>query len=86
MFRASEAPEHPIILAHGLFGFESLHLAGPHLPGLQYWRGIIEALRAQRVEVFTVSVPPSATIEERAATLAESIEKKVGPRSINIIA
>jgi hypothetical protein len=32
-----DAPKHPIILAHGLLGFDELHLAGTLLPGIEYW-------------------------------------------------
>ncbi len=45
-----EAPKHPIILAHGLLGFDELHVAGHLLPGLKYWRGITDALAAKGVE------------------------------------
>ncbi|SPQ26630.1 adc9743a-b0b7-420c-a1ba-15d6cb268339 [Thermothielavioides terrestris] len=43
-----ETPKHPIVLAHGLLGFAELKLAGsllPGIPGIQYWRGIKEALK-----------------------------------------
>ncbi|KAK5109324.1 hypothetical protein LTR62_007093 [Meristemomyces frigidus] len=81
-----QVPKHPIILAHGLLGFEELHLAGPNLPGLRYWYGITEALAARGVEVITATVPASATIEERAARLAETIERKANGKAVNIIA
>src|ERR1700744_4282817 len=36
-------PEHRIVLAHGLMGFDELHLLpGNLLPGITYWRGIKE--------------------------------------------
>ena len=42
-----KTPKHPIILAHGLLGFDELHLEGAALrgfglPGIRYWRGISE--------------------------------------------
>lgn len=80
------APKHPVVLAHGLLGFDELHLAGPYLPGVQYWRGIREALSAQGVEVVTASVPPSSSIEERAEELARDIETGARGRDVNIIA
>jgi len=79
-------PKNPIILAHGLLGFEELHIAGPNLPGLHYWRGITEALAAKGVEVITAVVPPSGSIERRAAKLAEDIERKANGKAVNIIA
>ena len=80
------APKHPVVLAHGLLGFDELRLAGRFLPSVQYWRGIREALSAQGVEVITASVPPSATIEERAEELARDIEIGARGRDVNIIA
>lgn len=81
-----ETPKNPIILAHGLLGFEELHLAGANLPGIQYWRGIREALAAKGIEVITAVVPPSGSIEARAERLAEDIDRKAHGKAVNIIA
>nr|POE79922.1 lipase 2 [Quercus suber] len=81
-----QAPTHPIILAHGLLGFDELHLAGRFLPGIQYWYGIRQALAAKGIEVITAEVPPSGSIEKRAQRLAEVIERKAEGRAVNIIA
>ena len=83
---AYQAPKHPIILAHGLLGFDELHVAGPYLPGVEYWRGIKEALAAKDIEVITATVPPSGRIEVRAERLAESIERQASGKAVNIIA
>ncbi|KAI9718505.1 MAG: hypothetical protein M1828_006688 [Chrysothrix sp. TS-e1954] len=80
------APRNPILLAHGLLGFSSLHLLGKSLPGIHYWRGISEALRAHNVEVFTARVPAFAGIEERAAKLGEVVEEVASGRGVNVIA
>lgn len=53
---------------------------------MQYWRGIKEALTAQGVEVITATVPPSASIEERAEELARDIEAGARGKDVNIIA
>ncbi|TPX12208.1 uncharacterized protein E0L32_007094 [Thyridium curvatum] len=68
-----DAPRHPIVLAHGLLGFSELRLAGDYLPAIQYWHGIQAALEAQGARVITASVPPSGTIEQRAAKLSDDI-------------
>jgi len=81
-----DCPKHPIILAHGLLGFDELHLAVPNLPGIQYWRGITEALSTKGIEVITAAVPASGSIEARAAKLGESIAQKAHGKSVNIIA
>lgn len=82
----TDAPKHPVVLAHGLLGFDELRLAGPYLPGVQYWRGIKEALSAKGIEVITATVPPSASIEERAEALAREIEVGARGKDVNIIA
>jgi triacylglycerol lipase len=82
-----ETPKNPIILAHGLLGFDELHVTGlPGVPGIKYWYGISEALAAKGVEVITAEVPPSGRIEVRAQRLAEVIERKANGKSVNIIA
>ncbi|KAF7874241.1 hypothetical protein EAF04_002913 [Stromatinia cepivora] len=79
-------PKHPIVLAHGLFGFDEFRIAGNLLPAVQYWRGITDALRAKGIEVIMTSVPASGSIEERAAVLGEDIAAKANGKSVNIIA
>lgn len=75
-----------MILAHGLLGFDELRLAGSVLPGIQYWRGIREAMLAKGIEVIVAAVPPSGSIEARAARLGETIAEKAAAKSVNIIA
>lgn len=67
-------------------GFDELRLAGPYLPGVQYWRGIKEAFAAQEIEVITATVPPSGSIEARAEELARDIEIGARGKDVNIIA
>ena len=81
-----QVPKNPIVLAHGLLGFDEIHPAGSILPGIQYWSGIVDALAKKNVEVITVAVPPSECIEVRAQRLAEAIERSAGGRAVNIIA
>ncbi|RJE25835.1 Triacylglycerol lipase [Aspergillus sclerotialis] len=80
------SPKHPIVLAHGLFGFDELRLAGPYLPGVKYWRGIREALEMKGMKVITATVPPSGSIEARAEELARDIAIGAGGKDVNIIA
>lgn len=81
-----QAPKHPVVLAHGLLGFDELYLAGKFLPGLQYWRGIKEALNANNIEVITTSVSASGSIEQRAMALMKDIKAKAHGKTVNIIA
>jgi triacylglycerol lipase len=80
------SPKYPIVLAHGLLGFDELRLAGKWLPGVQYWRGIKEAMRAHDIEVITTHVPTTGSIVERAQALHEDIRTKAAGKNINIIA
>lgn len=81
-----DAPKHPVVLAHGLLGFDELRLAGKWLPGVQYWRGIREALQHAGVEVVTTSVPTTGSIRDRAEALHEQIRDKAHGKDVNIIA
>lgn len=67
-------------------GFDELRLAGKYLPGVQYWRGIKDALSMKGVEVFTASVPASGSIEERGEALMSEIKEAAAGRQVNIIA
>lgn len=79
-------PKYPIVLAHGLMGFDELRLAGKYLPGVQYWRGIKEAMHKNDIEVITTSVPTTGSIKQRAQALLEQLNEKAAGRSVNIIA
>jgi hypothetical protein len=81
-----QAPKHPIILAHGLLGFDEIRPLGANTRGIEYWYGIKQALAAKGIEVITASVPPSETIEVRAQRLAEDIAEQAGGKAVNIIA
>ncbi|KAI9797197.1 MAG: hypothetical protein M1833_005606 [Piccolia ochrophora] len=81
-----ETPKNPVVLAHGLLGFDELHLAGSFLPGVQYWRGITEALTAKGIQVITASVSASGSIEGRADGLGREILQKANGKSVNIVA
>ena len=74
------------MLAHGLLGFDELHLAGKYFPGVQYWRGIKEAMQMKGINVITASVPASGSIEERAEELRKDIAAEAKGRMVNIIA
>lgn len=81
-----KTPKNPIVLSHGLFGFDTLQLfPWSFIPPLQYWRGINEALQANSCKVIVTAVPPSASIEKRAEALARSIEQRAGGQSVNIV-
>ncbi|KAH0004979.1 alpha/beta-hydrolase, partial [Aureobasidium melanogenum] len=72
-----DTPKNPIILAHGLLGFEELNIVPKAVaPGIQYWRGIREALAAKGIEVITATVPSSGSIEARAQKLTCGLDSR----------
>ncbi|KAG0138069.1 hypothetical protein HOY82DRAFT_476642 [Tuber indicum] len=79
------APDNPIVLCHGLLGFDELRLAGNYLPVIRYWRGVTEAFNANNIEVILTSVPASGSIEVRAKALAECIRLRAKGRNVNMI-
>src|SRR5262245_40300728 len=72
---------HPIVLAHGWGEF---HRLIPEELGYGYFRGIPAGLRASGHTVHVVRVPPTASIERRAAQLELQI-KQLDAR-VNIVA
>jgi triacylglycerol lipase len=73
---------HPILLAHGLAGFDAVGISGLRLA---YFRGVAERLRAAGVEVHVLRVSPVATIAERAQQLCEQVRRLPAER-FNIVA
>ena len=73
---------HPIVLAHGVLGFDQIQLAGKrHV----YFRGVPERLRIMGVEVHRPRVPAVASVEIRAQKLAEAI-RALPAKKVNLIA
>lgn len=79
------APKHPLVFCHGLFGFDSIGLAGVKPLSFSYWIGVEEALQAMGAEVMIGRVPASASIEERAKVLCQLIGERFPGREVNLI-
>lgn len=79
---AKKHTEHPIVLAHGWLGFDTLAL-----PGIQgeYFRGVRQRLEREGNQVFVPRVSPVAGIRTRAEQLAEQLER-IDAERLNIIA
>src|SRR3954453_11519957 len=73
----------PIVLAHGLFGFNQIGLG--RLTLAAYFRGIPEWLRASGNQVLVTKVPPIAGIEARAKRLGEQIATAFPDESVHVI-
>ncbi|KAG8991456.1 hypothetical protein FRB94_008858 [Tulasnella sp. JGI-2019a] len=73
------APRHPIVLVHGLFGYDTLF-------GITtYWHDIPEALAAAGAEVLVARVPSTSSVETRASHLAAQIASIYSGRSVHLI-
>jgi triacylglycerol lipase len=84
-FRSRRAlPEKPtpVVLTHGILGFDELKLGGKRT---HYFRGVAERLRALGTEVHVVRLPPAGSIAARAETLADSVRGLPVSR-VNVIA
>lgn len=81
-----DTPKSPIVLAHGLMGFDELRLVGKLLPGIKYWRGITDAYQQNQISCYTTAVPSTGSIEERAMALHEQIKAKATGKDVNIVA
>ncbi len=73
---------YPILLAHGLLGFESIGI-GPLKQ--DYFRGVSDHLEGCGNQVIKARVPGTASIEKRAEHLAAAIRDAPG-RRVNVIA
>jgi triacylglycerol lipase len=81
---ARHAPRlrHPVVLAHGVFGFDEIAVAGRRH---QYFRNIAEELAGSDLEFYRPRVPPVAPIAVRAQMLVALLRELPGDR-FNVIA
>jgi triacylglycerol lipase len=73
---------HPIVLAHGVLGFDQIELGGKRH---SYFAGVPERLRGMGIEVHRPVVPPVASVASRAEKLAEAI-RALPAKKVNVIA
>lgn len=75
----------PVVLCHGLFGFDKISYERfPNLH-IHYWHGVADALRKLGTEVVVAKVAKSGSISMRAQQLHEIIEKTLPGREVNLI-
>lgn len=79
--RRPAASRYPLVLAHGWGGIDRI---GPFPLGYSYFRGIPAALRGAGQTVYVARVPPTASIDLRAAALARQV--RALDTRVNIIA
>ncbi|MFL5322368.1 MAG: lipase family alpha/beta hydrolase [Myxococcaceae bacterium] len=81
---AKRAPRvrYPVVLAHGIMGFDELKL-GP--AGAAYFRGVRPRLEAMGSKVYALRVPAVASVALRAERLAQAI-RELDADKVNIVA
>ena len=68
--RGERGPPLPVVLVHGLFGFDRLGVPGAKL---HYFRGIARHLESLGCHAHAVRLPPAASVPERAQMLCDKI-------------
>jgi triacylglycerol lipase len=72
----------PVVLVHGLFGFDAVGVPGAKL---HYFRGIVDHLASLGCHAHAVRLPRAASVPERAQILADKI-LELGHARVDIIA
>ncbi|MFO0814433.1 MAG: hypothetical protein U0796_14520 [Gemmatales bacterium] len=75
---------HPVILVHGLFGFDSWKVAG--WEAMTYFRGIGEHLRSKGIRVAAPRLSPMSSVAERAQQLVQFIRDNFAQDRVHLIA
>lgn len=73
---------HPVVLVHGLLGFDAVQLRGARH---DYFRGLPAMLGALGCEVHAPQVAPTGSVEARAEALAACV-RALGARKVNLVA
>jgi triacylglycerol lipase len=79
---ATGLTRYPLVLVHGMFGFEAVRVGGQHH---QYFRGIRARLEGLGNQVHVVRLPVAAGIRTRAAELARQVQS-LGVGRVNLVA
>src|SRR6266568_7396048 len=80
--RRGVAPRYPVVLAHGLLGFDQIRIGGARH---DYFRGVSERLVREGCAVHRSRVAATASIAARAADLAAFVEG-LDARYVNVVA
>ncbi|KAF9562676.1 alpha/beta-hydrolase [Agrocybe pediades] len=87
LFDPIRTPRYPIVLCHGLYGFDS---RGPlSFPSMRmhYWSNVLSILRGKvGADVIVTSVPGTGSITQRANKLDEQLRVRAGGRGVNFLA
>ncbi len=74
----------PVVLVHGLFGFDRIRLAG--LTVANYFPGIVEALQQSGNQVLVPSLTPTGGVVDRAGQLKQYLDQHIPAEPVHLIA
>ncbi|GJJ15463.1 hypothetical protein Clacol_009741 [Clathrus columnatus] len=86
LFDSARAPRNPIVLCHGLYGFD---VRGPEsFPKLRmhYWSNVMNVLKKVGAAVVVTSVPGTGSISVRAERMDKFLQEKMKGKDINFVA
>ncbi|KAJ3771310.1 alpha beta-hydrolase [Lentinula raphanica] len=87
LYEPLRLPRSPIVLCHGLYGFDT---RGPSsFPSLQirYWSNVLNVLRDKmKAEVIVTAVPGTGSIATRAESLDRQLRDRAAGRGLNFLA
>uniref|UniRef100_A0A8H7XKG4 Alpha/beta-hydrolase n=1 Tax=Psilocybe cubensis TaxID=181762 RepID=A0A8H7XKG4_PSICU len=87
LFDPIRAPRYPIVLCHGLYGFDSRGPSSFPSMRMHYWSNVLNILRGKvGAEVIVTSVPGTGFISSRASALDEQLRLRARGRGINFLA
>ncbi len=75
-------PRHPVVLAHGLFGFDEVGVGAIRQA---YWKGIRDALEKDGNRVIVPRVPACGSVADRAAALTRAVTL-LDEKRVNVLA
>ncbi|EOQ99319.1 hypothetical protein E3P92_03870 [Wallemia ichthyophaga] len=87
IFNPIRKPRNPIVLCHGLYGFDVW--TPPGIPKLQlhYWADLMDILRNKiGAEVIVTGVPGTGSVKERAEAMDLQLKNSVRGKEINFLA
>ncbi|KAJ7057127.1 Alpha/Beta hydrolase protein [Mycena amicta] len=87
LFDPLRTPRYPIVLCHGLYGFDQRGPSSFPSMRMHYWANVLKILRDRiGAQVVITSVPGTGSISSRAEALHRQLESKVRGRGVNFLA
>ncbi|KAF7329923.1 Ubiquitin-related modifier 1 [Mycena kentingensis (nom. inval.)] len=87
LFDPLRVPRYPLVLCHGLYGFDERGPSAFPSMRMYYWANVLRILRDKiGAQVLVTSVPGTGSIPSRAEALHQQLESKARGRGVNFVA